>query len=146
MSDEFRRKRKLTKRSNIHRLFGWANRIRTKACTLYASLLADEKRERNCVALEAVSSRPEIQCRGEGAPVVIPARFTEDVRADFRAQNRLDFRRLVRIGYDNVTKPIRDFALAHPTDNCPPSVWPLMVAKAPMTPAMQSILCKARSS
>jgi len=35
---------------------------------------------------------------GEGAPVVIPARFTEDVRADFRAQNRLDFRRLVRIG------------------------------------------------
>jgi len=34
-----------------------ANRIRTKACTLYASLLADEKRERNCVALEAVSSR-----------------------------------------------------------------------------------------
>jgi hypothetical protein len=60
--------------------------------------LADEKRERNCVALEAVSSRPEIQCRGEGAPVVIPARFTEDVRADFRAQNRLDFRRLVRIG------------------------------------------------
>jgi head-tail adaptor len=44
---------------------------------------------RNCVALEAVSSRPEIQCRGEGAPVVIPARFTKDVRADFRAQNRL---------------------------------------------------------
>jgi hypothetical protein len=31
-------------------------------------------------------------------PVVIPARFTEDVRADFRAQNRLDFRRIVRIG------------------------------------------------
>jgi hypothetical protein len=27
---------------------------------------------RNCVALEAVSSRPEIQCWGEGAPVVIP--------------------------------------------------------------------------
>jgi hypothetical protein len=55
--------------------------------------LADEKRERNCVALEAVSSRPEIQCQGEGAPVVIPG-----LRADFRAQNRLDFRRLVRIG------------------------------------------------
>jgi Transposase, Mutator family len=36
--------------------------------------------------------------RGEGAPVVIPARFTEDVRADFRARNRLDFRRVVRIG------------------------------------------------
>jgi hypothetical protein len=36
--------------------------------------------------------------RGEGAPVVIPARFTEDVRADFRAQNRLDFRRKGRIG------------------------------------------------
>jgi hypothetical protein len=71
---------------------------RTKACTLYASLLADEKCERNCIALEAVSSRPEIQCRGEGAPVVIPTRFTEDVRADFRAQNRLDFRRIVRIG------------------------------------------------
>ena len=53
---------------------------------------------RNCVGLEAVSSRPEIQCRGEGAPVVIPTRFTKDVRADFRAQNRLDFRRLVRIG------------------------------------------------
>src|ERR1700687_1917164 len=35
---------------------------------------------------------------GEGAPVVIPTRFTEDVRADFRAQNRLDFRRIVRIG------------------------------------------------
>jgi hypothetical protein len=35
---------------------------------------------------------------GEGAPVVIPARFAEDVRADFRAQNRLDFRRIVRIG------------------------------------------------
>jgi hypothetical protein len=33
-----------------------------------------------------------------GAPVVIPARFTEDVRADFRAQNRLDFRRIVRFG------------------------------------------------
>jgi hypothetical protein len=85
-----------------------SNRIRTKArtlrartlkaCTLYASLLADEKRERNCVALEAVSSRPEIQCRGEGAPVVIPTRFPEDVRADFRAQNRLDFRRIVGIG------------------------------------------------
>src|SRR5580704_14013991 len=40
--------------------------------------------------------RPEIQCRGEGAPVVISARFTGDVRADFRAQNRLDFRRIVR--------------------------------------------------
>ena len=47
---------------------GWGTWIRTKACTLYASLLADEKRERNCVALEAVSSRPEIQFRGEGAP------------------------------------------------------------------------------
>ena len=47
---------------------------------------------------DAVGSRPEIQCRGEGAPVVIPTRFTEDVRADFRAQNRLDFRRIVRIG------------------------------------------------
>src|SRR3984893_12966047 len=35
---------------------------------------------------------------GEGAPVVIPTRFTEDVRADFRVQNRLDFRRIVRIG------------------------------------------------
>src|ERR1700738_4617740 len=35
---------------------------------------------------------------GEGAPVVIPAGFAEDVRADFRAQNRLDFRRIVRIG------------------------------------------------
>src|ERR1700736_5484634 len=58
----------------------------------------DEKRERNCVALEAVSSRPEIQCRGEGAPVVIPTRFTKDARADFRAQNRLDFCRIVRIG------------------------------------------------
>ena len=42
--------------------------------------------------------RRQIQCRGEGAPVVIPTRFTEDVRADFRAQNRLDFRRIVRIG------------------------------------------------
>jgi hypothetical protein len=82
----------------ISEVYGWENRIRTKACTLYASLLADEKRERNCVALEAVSSRPENQCRGEGAPVVIPTRFTEDVRADFRAQNRLDFRRIVRIG------------------------------------------------
>jgi hypothetical protein len=50
-----------------------------EACTLYASLLVDERRERNCVALDAVSSRPEIQCRGEGAPVVIPTRFTEDV-------------------------------------------------------------------
>ena len=50
---------------------------------------------RNCVALEAVSSRP---CRGDGAPVVIPARFKEDVRADFRAQNRLDFCRKGRIG------------------------------------------------
>jgi hypothetical protein len=45
-----------------------------------------------------MSSRPEIQIREEGAPVVIPARFTEDARADFRAQNRLDFRRIVRIG------------------------------------------------
>src|SRR5580692_5607406 len=41
---------------------------------------------------------PEIQGRGEGTPVVIPTKFTEDVRADFRAQNRLDFRRIVRIG------------------------------------------------
>ena len=31
--------------------------LRTKACALYASLLADEKRERNCVALEAVSGQ-----------------------------------------------------------------------------------------
>jgi hypothetical protein len=31
-----------------------AKRIRTKACTLYASLLAAERGERNCVALEAV--------------------------------------------------------------------------------------------
>src|ERR1700730_2756849 len=77
---------------------GWGTWIRTKACTLYASLLADENRERNCVALEAVSSRPEIQCRGGGAPVVIPTRFIEDVGANFRAQNRLDFRRIVRIG------------------------------------------------
>jgi hypothetical protein len=37
----------------------------------FQGVLADEKRERNCVALEAVRSRPEIQCRGEGAPVVI---------------------------------------------------------------------------
>jgi hypothetical protein len=29
------------------------------------SLLADEKRERICVALEAVSLRPEIRCRGK---------------------------------------------------------------------------------
>ena len=42
-----------------------ASRPAHPACTLYASLLADEKRERNCVALEAVSSRPEIQCRGK---------------------------------------------------------------------------------
>jgi hypothetical protein len=34
---------------------------------------------------------------GEGELHVIPTRFTEDVRADFRAQNRLDFRRIVRI-------------------------------------------------
>ena len=34
---------------------------------------------------------------GEGEPVVIWAKFTEDVRADFRAQNRLDFCRIVRI-------------------------------------------------
>src|ERR1700675_3942335 len=56
------------------------------------------KLERLNLDSEAVSSRPEIECRGKGAPVVIPARFTEDVRADFRAQNRLDFRRIVRIG------------------------------------------------
>ena len=92
------RPRKLKIRGHVRQVYGWGTWIRTKACTLYASLLADEKRERNCVALEAVSSRPEIQCRGEGAPVVIPARFPEDVRADFRAQNRLDFRRIVRIG------------------------------------------------
>jgi hypothetical protein len=35
-----------------------ANRIRTKACTLYGSLLAAERRERNCVALEAVELQP----------------------------------------------------------------------------------------
>ena len=34
---------------------------------------------------------------GAGEPVVIPTRFTEDVRAYFRAQNRLDFCRIVRI-------------------------------------------------
>jgi hypothetical protein len=34
---------------------------------------------------------------GEGELRVIPTRFTKDVRADFRAQNRLDFRRIVRI-------------------------------------------------
>ena len=84
-------------RAEIPKITG-QSRIRTNAWTLYASLLADENRGRNCVALEAVSSRPEIQCRGEGAPVVIPTRFTEDVRADFRARNRLDFRRIVRIG------------------------------------------------
>ena len=33
---------------------------------------------------EFLRRRPEIQCRGEGAPVVIPTRFTEDVRADAR--------------------------------------------------------------
>ena len=33
-------------------LAGWGTCIRTKACTLYASLLAGEKRERNCVALD----------------------------------------------------------------------------------------------
>jgi hypothetical protein len=42
--------------------------------------------------------RRQIQCRAQGELVVIPARFTEDVRADFGAQNRLDFRRIVRIG------------------------------------------------
>src|SRR3984893_9533033 len=42
--------------------------------------------------------RRQMQCRAQGELVVIPARFTEDVRADFRAQNRLDFRRIVRIG------------------------------------------------
>jgi hypothetical protein len=34
---------------------------------------------------------------GAGESVVIPTRFTEDVRAYFRAQNRLDFCRIVRI-------------------------------------------------
>src|ERR1700730_2548289 len=46
---------------------------------------------------------------GEGAPVVIPARFAEDVRADFRAQNRLDFRRIVRIGV----------VMGWPSQSCP---------------------------
>jgi hypothetical protein len=46
---------------------------------------------------------------GEGAPVVIPARFAVDVRADFRAQNRLDFRRIVRIGV----------VMGWPSQSCP---------------------------
>jgi hypothetical protein len=33
----------------------------------------------------------------QGELIVIPAKFTEDVRADFWAQNRLDFCRIVRI-------------------------------------------------
>jgi hypothetical protein len=51
--NDFHRPGKISQETELH---GWANRIRTKASTLYASLLADEKRERNCVALEAVSS------------------------------------------------------------------------------------------
>jgi hypothetical protein len=43
-------------------------------------------------------SRIVINVGGKARPVVIPTRFTKDVRADFRAQNRLDFRRIVRIG------------------------------------------------
>jgi hypothetical protein len=63
---------------------GGCGRARTNWTFFSPICIADEKRERNCVALEAGSSRPEIQCRGEGAPVVIPTRFTEDVRADAR--------------------------------------------------------------
>ena len=52
---------------------------------------------------------------GEGAPVVIPTRFTKDVRADFKAQNRLDFRRIVRIwcrhGLAEPEPPIKGLAL-----------------------------------
>jgi hypothetical protein len=52
--NDFYRPGKISQETELR---GWANRIRTKACTLYASLLADEKRARNCVAREAVSSR-----------------------------------------------------------------------------------------
>jgi hypothetical protein len=41
---------------------------------------------------------------GEGAPVVIPARFTKNVRADFRAQNRLDFRRSLNVSTPSIAK------------------------------------------
>jgi hypothetical protein len=59
--------------------------------------IAFSRRKTRGNLLEAVSSRPQIQCRAHGELVVIPAAFTEDVRADFGVQNRLDFHRIVRI-------------------------------------------------
>ena len=64
-----------------------------------------------------IASRSKRRVRGQkfnvGA-VVIPSRFTEDVRADFRAQNRLDFRRIVRIGvvmgWPSQSRPLKGLA------------------------------------
>jgi hypothetical protein len=61
-----------------------ASRPAHPACTFYASLLADEKRERNCVALEAVSSRPEIQCRGKARRLLFRPGRDLQIRARVR--------------------------------------------------------------
>lgn len=82
-----------------------------QACHLYLSKWdSDQSMHFMCVAFGRRKTRAKLrrarsgECAarnsmpGEGAPVVIPAWFTEDVRADFRARKRLDFRRVVRIG------------------------------------------------
>jgi hypothetical protein len=91
---------------------------------------------------EAVSSRTEIQCQGEGAPVVIPTRFTEDVRTDFRVQNRLDFRRIVRIGvvmgWPSQSHPYRaDVETMTAFYDC----WGRTTKKAPELTRYAEILC-----
>jgi hypothetical protein len=58
---------------------------------LYPSLLADEKRERNCVALQnSMSGGRRAGCYSD--------HVYRGRASGFPAQNRLDFRRIVRIG------------------------------------------------
>ena len=59
----------------------------------------------------------------QGELIVIPAKFTEDVRADFWAQNRLDFCRIVRIamGVGRRTRATRRRIEGSPRDL--PGLW-----------------------
>ena len=45
-----------------------------------------------------MSSRPEIQCRGKARRLLVRPGLQRTCERSFRARNRLDFRRIVRIG------------------------------------------------
>ena len=61
----FRRLRKLKIRRHIREVHGRANGISNQSMRFICIAFSRRKRGRNCVALETVSSRPEIQCRGK---------------------------------------------------------------------------------